>query len=97
MAGCNGNCDQGRRCDCAPAYQTKFSDRVLRWLIHFDIWVMRTFLGGKERETISSAAWNAHLTGKFFGFTYHFIDLLFRPWMTEHCRKSWEWQKELYQ
>ena len=25
------------------------------------------------------------------------IDLIFRPWMTEHCRKSWVWQRHLYE
>lgn len=25
------------------------------------------------------------------------IDFLFRPWMTEHCRKSWVWQRHLYE
>ena len=93
--GCNQNCDQGRRCDCAPEYQTQLPQRILRWLIHFDIWVM-SLLGGKERETISAAAWNAHLTGRFFGFTHHLIDLLFRPWGREHCKQAWEWQQGIY-
>ena len=94
--GCNQSCEQNIKCACAPAYQTKLSHKVLRALIHFDIWVMG-LLGGKDRETISAAAWNAHLNSKFFGFTHHFIDLLFRPWMKQHCRKAWEWQQELYE
>lgn len=96
MTGCNQDCAQGH-CACAPNYETQWGDRILRRLIQFDIWLMRTFLGGKPHETISAAAWNAHLTGKFFGFTYIFIDLLFRPWMTEHCRKAWVWQRRLYE
>ncbi len=92
--GCNFDCDQGRRCVCAPQFQAKRADRLLRWLIQFDIWVMRTFLGGQERETISAAAWNAHLTGKFFGFTYRFINLLFFFIERDHCRKAWEWQRQ---
>ena len=97
VVGCNQDCDQGRRCDCAPAYQTQLPQRILRWLIHFDIWVMRTFLGGRERETISAAAWNAHLTGRFFGWTHHIIDLLFRiTGEKQHCKQAWLWQKGIY-
>lgn len=96
MSGCNQNCDQGRHCVCAPAYRTNWRHKVLRTLIHFDILVMRTFLGGKERETISAAAWNAKLTGKFFGFSHHIIDLIFLPYEREHCKKAWNWQRELY-
>lgn len=25
------------------------------------------------------------------------IDLMFRPWMTDHCRKAYLWQKDIYQ
>jgi hypothetical protein len=25
------------------------------------------------------------------------IDFFFQPWMTEHCRKSWVWQRHLYE
>lgn len=69
---------------------------ILGRLIALDAWVMRTFLGGLPRETMSAAAWNAHITGRFFGFTYHLIDLLFYPLERSHCRKAWEWQIELY-
>ncbi len=74
----------------------RFSDWVLHRLIAFDVWVMRTFFSGLPRETMSAAAWNAHLTRKFFGFTYHLIDLLFYVIERDHCRKAWEWQRELY-
>ena len=97
MSGCHQDCDQGRRCDCAPAYQTDWRDRTLRKLIHFDIWVMFVFFNGLPRETMSAAAWNAHINSGWFGWTHHIIDLLFRPLEREHCRKAWEWQRELYE
>lgn len=68
---------------------------VLKRLVAFDIWLMSK-LGGKPRETLSSAAWNAHLTGKFFGFTYLFIDLGFYIWERDHCKKDWEFRREIY-
>ena len=69
---------------------------MLNLLIRFDIWLMSTFFGGLPGETISAAAWNGHLTGRFFGFTFHFIDLLFYIWQRDHCRLSWEWQYHIY-
>ena len=95
--GCNANCDQGRRCDCAPNYQSHLGQRILRWLIRFDIWVMRTFLNGKEYETISAAAWNARLTGKVWGWTYLPINALFYFWQKDHCRMAWLWQRHIYE
>jgi len=68
---------------------------VLQRLVILDIWLMGV-LGGKPRETLSSAAWNAHLTGRFFGFSYHFIDLLFYPLQRDHCRKDWEFRSYIY-
>lgn len=69
---------------------------ILDKLIAFDAWVMGTFFGGLPGETMSAAAWNAHCTGKFFGFTYLLIDLIFYPLQREHCRHAWEWQQDLY-
>lgn len=69
---------------------------ILNWLIAIDAWIMRTCFGGLLGETMSAAAWNAHITGKFFGFTYLLIDLLFYPIQRDHCRKAWEWQRDLY-
>ena len=69
---------------------------ILEKLIALDVWIMRTFFGGLPGETMSAAAWNAHKTGKFFGFTYLFIDLLFYALQRDHCQKSWEWQDFLY-
>lgn len=70
---------------------------ILKWLIAFDAWVMRSFFGGLPGETISAAAWNAHTTGKFFGFSYLLIDLLFYPFQRNHCRQAWEWQRHIYE
>jgi hypothetical protein len=68
---------------------------ILAALVKADIAIMRV-LGGKRGETLSAAAWNAHLTGKFFGFTYHIIDLLFYRWERDHCKKDWEHRREIY-
>lgn len=69
---------------------------ILQRLVAFDIWLMGK-LGGKPKETLSSAAWNAHISGKFFGFTYLFIDLGFYIWERDHCKKDWEHRKEIYE
>jgi hypothetical protein len=60
-----------------------------------DIWLM-SLLGGKPRETLSSAAYNAHVTGRFFGFTHHFIDLMFYVWERDHCKKDWFFRQHIY-
>jgi hypothetical protein len=69
---------------------------MLEKLIAFDVWIMRSFFGGLAGETMSAAAWNAHITHKFFGFTYLFIDLIFYPLQRSHCQMAWEWQQDLY-
>ena len=52
----------------------------------------------KHGECASSAAWDLHRAGKWQGkLLVPVIDFFFRPWMTEHCRKSWIWQKHLYE
>jgi hypothetical protein len=63
--------------------------KILRALIAGDIWFMRNILRGQPGETISAAAWNAHLTGRFWGWTYLLIDLLIYPFERDHCRESW--------
>ena len=72
---------------------------VLQKLVAADIWLMGK-LGGKPRETLSSAAWNAHITGhRWWGWTRYPIDALFFVLVGErdHCRKDWEFRKEIYQ
>ncbi len=52
----------------------------------------------KHGECASSAAWDLHRAGKWQGkLLVPVIDFFFRPWMTEHCRKSWVWQRHLYE
>lgn len=72
---------------------------LLDRLIAFDIWVMRTFLGGKPGETISAASYNAWITRRWwFGWTHYVIDLIFLPLDgAHHCRRAWEWQRRLYE
>jgi len=69
---------------------------LLQRAVALDIRVMR-LLCGKPGETLSAAAWNAHITGRFFGFTHLFIDLLFYPLERDHCKKDWEYRSEIYQ
>ena len=68
---------------------------VLEFLVKIDIAVMRV-LGGKPRETISSAAWNAHINYGLCGWTHWLIDALFFPFQRDHCRKDWEFRREIY-
>ena len=69
---------------------------ALQKLVAADIKVM-SWLGGKPNETLSSAAWNAHLTNVWCGWTYLLIDLLVYPFERDHCRLDWEFRKEIYQ
>ena len=69
---------------------------ILDKLIVFDAWCMRFFFGGLRGETMSAAAWNAHLTKGWFGWTYLIINALFYFLQKDHCRKAWEWQQDLY-
>jgi hypothetical protein len=68
---------------------------ILQTLVKADIAIMRV-LGGKHGETLSAAAWNAHITQKFFGFTHLIIDLGFYIWERDHCRLDWEYRREIY-
>jgi len=72
-------------------------NKVLSLLIQFDIWCMVTFLGGKQGETISAAAYNSEVTGKIGGrIGRPIIDLLFYPFQKQHCYNAWLWQRSLY-
>lgn len=71
--------------------------KVLLWLDIKILWAV-TFGRCKPGETISSASWSLYQDGKWQGkLLVPVIDLMFRPWMTEHCRKSWTWQRHLYE
>lgn len=71
-------------------------DRLLNALVAIDIWIMFHFFGGKAGETISAAAWNAHITGRFWGWTYLWIDAIFYPLQRDHCFKDWAFRREIY-
>lgn len=73
---------------------------VLKVLLWLDIKILWAVTLGKSKpgETISAASWSLYQDGKWQGkLLVPTIDLLFRPWMTEHCRKSWVWQRHLYE
>lgn len=71
--------------------------KILSILIAIDIWVMYWIFFGKRGETMSAAAWNAHITGRFWGWTHHLIDLIFYPFERNHCCESWMAVKGIYQ
>lgn len=73
---------------------------ILSALVWLDVQVLRLVTFGRARpgETISAASWSLYQDGKWQGkLLVPIIDFLFRPWMTEHCRKAWLWQKHLYE
>ena len=71
--------------------------KVLLWLDIKILWAV-TFGRCKPGETISSASWSLYQDGKWQGkLLVPVIDFFFQRWMTEHCRKSWEWQRHLYE
>lgn len=73
---------------------------ILSALVWLDVQVLRMVTLGRARpgETISAASWSLYMDGKWQGkLLVPVIDFLFRPWMTEHCKKSWYWQKHLYE
>lgn len=72
---------------------------MINFLLWLDIQILRIGTLGKARpgETISSATWSLYLDGKWQGRVFvPVIDTLFRPWMTEHCRKSYLAQIHIY-
>ena len=72
---------------------------ILKTLIWLDVQVLRIVTFGRARpgETISAAAWSLYRDAKWQGkLLVPVIDFLFRPWMADHCRKSWLGQKHLY-
>lgn len=70
--------------------------RLLLWLDIKVLWIV-TFGRARPGETISAAAWSLYCDGKWQGkLLVPVIDFLFTPWMTDHCRKAWLWQRDLY-
>ena len=67
--------------------------RILNALIALDqlVYVLLTLGEGSPDETLSAAAWRTEQAGKLGGRIFRpFIDLLFRPFEREHCRKAYE-------
>ena len=67
--------------------------RLLNVLIALDqlIYVLITLGKGSPDETLSAAAWRTEQEGKFFGRIFRpLIDLLARPWESDHCRTAFE-------
>ena len=70
--------------------------RILNVLIAFDqlLYVLVTLGAGHPDETLSAAAWRTEQAGKLGGRIFRpLIDLLFRPFEREHCRKAYEAEK----
>jgi hypothetical protein len=51
--------------------------------------------GGSPDETLSAAAWRTEQEGHILGRIFRpLIDLLARPWERDHCRKSFESERD---
>ena len=67
--------------------------RVMNLLIALDqlVYVLVTLGRGSPDETLSAAAWRTEQEGRILGRIFRpLIDLLARPWERDHCRKSFE-------
>ena len=72
---------------------------LLKALIWLDVQVLRLVTLGRARpgETISAAAWSLYCDNKWQGkVLVPIIDTLFAVWMSDHCRKAWLWQQDIY-
>ena len=66
--------------------------RLLHIAIALDqlAYVLLTLGAGSPDETLSAAAWRTEQAGKLGGRTFRpLIDLLFRPFEREHCRRAY--------
>ena len=53
--------------------------------------VLNALRGGSPDETLSAAAWRTEQKGRLLGRVFRpLIDLLFRPLERDHCRTSFE-------
>ena len=67
--------------------------RILNVLIALDqlAYVLVTLGARHPDETLSAAAWRTEQAGKLGGRIFRpLIDLLFRPFEKDHCRKAYE-------
>ena len=75
---------------------------ILRFLLWADIKILWVGTFGKSRpgETISAASWSLRIDSKWQGrVTVPVIDFLARLVGDgrDHCRRAYEWQRNLYQ
>jgi hypothetical protein len=63
---------------------------ILRILIALDQFLNVVICNGEPDETMSSACYRMERDGRFWGFMRPVIDTVFRPWMTDHCRRAYE-------
>jgi tRNA(Ile)-lysidine synthase TilS/MesJ len=71
--------------------------RLLNFLIALDqlAYVLLTLGRGSPDETLSAAAWRTEQEGHILGRIFRpLIDLLARPWERDHCRKSFESERD---
>ena len=67
--------------------------RLLNLLIALDqlAYVLLTLGAGHPDETLSAAAWRTERKNRLLGIAFRpLIDLLFRPFEKDHCRKAYE-------
>ena len=67
--------------------------RLLNTLIALDqlAYVLLTLGAGHPDETLSAAAYRTERKNRLLGITFRpLIDLLFRPFEKDHCRKAYE-------
>ena len=75
---------------------------VLRFLLWLDVTVFKVVTLNKSRpgETISAASWSLRIDSKWQGrVAVPIIDFLARLVGDgrDHCRRAYEWQRDLYQ
>ena len=67
--------------------------RILNVAIALDqlAYVLLTLGAGHPDETLSAAAWRTERKNRLLGIAFRpLIDLLFRPFEKDHCRKAYE-------
>lgn len=74
---------------------------VIRYALHLLIAIdqlVNALIGGFPDETLSAAAYSGELQGKILPrFFRPFIDLLFMPFESDHCRKAYEAERKRLQ
>jgi len=84
---------------CTGLYQGTLGLRIFVLAVALDAFLFAVACMGnvKHGECASSAAWDLYRCGKWQGrVAVAVIDWIFSRWTSEHCRKSWVWQQDLY-